>query len=299
MKKLCFFILCSFVFSHFQFSRAQRNSVYIAYIQKYKEYAIEQMMRYKIPASITLAQGLLESGAGQSTLARKANNHFGIKCGSGWKGKYFIQDDDYKNERFRVYRNVKESYHDHSLFLKRPRYEKLFHLNPTDYKGWARGLKKAGYATNPRYAELLINLIERYDLYQYDYEASYWKKHHKHTPNEITHKVYFNNDNYYIIARKGDTFKSIGEEMGVSYRKIIKYNELEKDYAIQEGDWIYLEKKQKKAEKKFRDFIHIVQSNESLHSISQKYGMRLKTLYKLNELPPYYTLKVGDKLRIR
>ena len=117
MKKLCFFILCSFVFSHFQFSRAQRNSVYIAYIQKYKEYAIEQMMRYKIPASITLAQGLLESGAGQSTLARKANNHFGIKCGSGWKGKYFIQDDDYKNERFRVYRNVKESYHDHSLFL--------------------------------------------------------------------------------------------------------------------------------------------------------------------------------------
>ena len=135
--------------------------------------AIDQMLRYKIPASITLAQGLLESGAGTSTLARKANNHFGIKCGRAWKGPYVLQDDDERNEKFRKYRSVEESYEDHSRFLQQARYSSLFDLSPKDYKGWARGLKRCGYATNPRYASLLIDLIERYDLDQYDkYKSS-------------------------------------------------------------------------------------------------------------------------------
>ena len=146
---------------------------YLNYIERYKGMAIDQMLRYKIPASITLAQGLLESGAGTSTLARKANNHFGIKCGRAWKGPYVLQDDDERNEKFRKYRSVEESYEDHSRFLQQARYSSLFDLSPKDYKGWARGLKRCGYATNPRYASLLIDLIERYDLDQYDkYKSS-------------------------------------------------------------------------------------------------------------------------------
>ena len=141
---------------------------YLNYIERYKGMAVDQMLRYKIPASITLAQGLLESGAGTSTLARKANNHFGIKCGRAWKGPYILQDDDARNEKFRKYRSVEESYEDHSRFLQQARYSSLFELSPKDYKGWARGLKRCGYATNPRYASLLIDLIERYDLDQYD-----------------------------------------------------------------------------------------------------------------------------------
>ena len=130
------------------------------------------MIRYKIPASITLAQGLLESGAGTSILARKANNHFGIKCGRAWKGPYILQDDDARNEKFRKYRSVEESYEDHSRFLQQARYSSLFDLSMKDYKGWARGLKRCGYATNPCYASLLIDLIERYDLDQFDKHKS-------------------------------------------------------------------------------------------------------------------------------
>lgn len=140
----------------------------LAYIEQYKDIAIAEMEQYGIPASIKLAQALLESGNGNSTLARKANNHFGIKCTPEWKGRTTRHDDDYRNECFRVYERVEDSFHDHSQFLLRNRYAALFKLDKDDYKGWARGLKAAGYATNPRYADLLISLIERYELYQYD-----------------------------------------------------------------------------------------------------------------------------------
>lgn len=282
-------------------SFGQKKDAYTAYIEQYKGLAIEQMILHHVPASITLAQGLLESNAGQSTLARKANNHFGIKCGGSWAGRYFIQDDDYKNERFRAYSSVQESYTDHSLFLKKPRYAALFSLKRTDYVGWAHGLKRAGYATNPRYAYQLINLIERYGLMVYDNAGTYWtSKHNKHPflP-ENAHKVYFNNKNYFIIVRRGDTFKSIGKEMDVSYRKLIRYNELPKNYTLHEGDVIYLEKKRTKADRKYRNFIHTVKNGESLYTIAQNYGMRLKSLYKLNKLPDDYVLNVGDRLRIR
>ena len=147
----------------------RRNSRYNEYIKQYAPLAVEQMREHRIPASITLAQGLLESGAGQSTLARKSNNHFGIKCGSNWRGRSVRHDDDARNECFRAYRNPKDSYEDHSLFLKRgARYAFLFKLKITDYRGWARGLKKAGYATDPSYANRLITIIEDYDLYKYD-----------------------------------------------------------------------------------------------------------------------------------
>lgn len=142
------------------------------YIDKYKEVAVREMNQYGIPASIKLAQALLESGNGNSYLAVEANNHFGIKCGGVWNGKTIARDDDNPNDCFRVYKNAEESYRDHSQFLLRKRYEKLFSLSKDDYKGWAKGLKAAGYATNPRYPDLLIDLIERYDLHKYDRKES-------------------------------------------------------------------------------------------------------------------------------
>lgn len=146
------------------------------YIERYKGIAIEEMERYGIPASIKLAQALLESGNGNSTLARRANNHFGIKCTPEWPGKKTYQDDDRRNDCFRVYNRPEDSFKDHSQFLLRKRYEALFELDKDDYKGWAKGLKSAGYATNPRYADLLIDIIERYQLYQYDRPESQVEK---------------------------------------------------------------------------------------------------------------------------
>lgn len=149
------------------------------YIDKYKGAAVREMNQYGIPASIKLAQALLESGNGNSYLAREANNHFGIKCGGVWQGKSIARDDDNPNDCFRVYNSVDDSYRDHSQFLLRKRYEKLFTLDKDDYRGWAKGLKEAGYATNPRYPELLIDLIERYDLHQYDRNESKIEKHNR------------------------------------------------------------------------------------------------------------------------
>lgn len=145
-----------------------KNTTSIEYIEQFKGIAIEEMLKSGIPASITLAQGLLESASGNSTLATEANNHFGIKCHGGWAGPTILKDDDAAGECFRVYENAEQSYRDHTEFLKRARYASLFQLERNDYKGWAYGLKQAGYATNPKYAELLINLIERYELDQYD-----------------------------------------------------------------------------------------------------------------------------------
>ncbi len=282
------------------------NSRYQAYIDQYKNIAIEEMLRYGIPASITLAQGLLESGAGQSELARKGNNHFGIKC-HGWSGRSVYHDDDERGECFRAYNNARESFEDHSRFLKSgSRYSSLFSLGHTDYKGWARGLKAAGYATNPVYAQSLIDIIEVYDLHQYDYAKSYEKFIDKHSgmtderkENGTTlHPISIFNNNYYLRARKGDTFKSIGDEVGISYRKLAKYNERDKKDALQEGEIIYLKKKRSSAPKQFRNRPHVVKAGDSMYSIAQQYGIRLKSLYKKNHLEPDYQIRVGDKLRV-
>ena len=272
-----------------------RNKQYEEYIKKYRDIAVEEMKKYHIPASITLAQGLLESGAGQSTLARKSNNHFGIKCGSDWRGKTVRHDDDERNECFRAYKHPKQSYEDHSKFLvSRPRYASLFKLKMTDYKGWARGLKKAGYATNPRYAELLIGIIELYDLDKYDKKGGL--KWMKENPNP--HQPYIANGLVYIVVRSGDTWKSISKEFDIRRKKLRKYNDLYKGYELQVGDILYLEKKNRRADKEH--IVHVLRAGESMYSISQKYGIRLSRLYKLNKMSEdESTPEVGTILRLR
>lgn len=268
------------------------NRTYIEYINKYDEIAVEQMKKYKIPASITLAQGLLESGAGQSQLARRSNNHFGIKCGSSWRGPSVRHDDDRRNECFRAYYNPIQSYEDHSKFLANgKRYAFLFDLKTTDYRGWARGLKKAGYATNPAYASKLIQIIEDYELYKYD------SKNNKQKEKVYKHDIYIANGLLYVIAKDGDTFKSIGKDVGISSRKLASYNDLWKKYPLMEGDIVYLKKKNKayKGEKTY----HVVKDGDSMHSISQTYGIRLDRLYKLNSKDEEYIPSIGDKVWIK
>lgn len=283
------------------YAQKGRNAQYLAYIDTYSDMAIDQMKKYNIPASITLAQGLLESGAGRSTLARKSHNHFGIKCGGSWRGKSVRHDDDARNECFRAYSNPKDSYEDHSLFLTRgARYAFLFKLDVTDYKSWARGLKKAGYATDPSYANRLITIIEDYDLYKYDSKKG--RKNHSSGRSDdaasaLKHQVYLANNMAYVVARHGDTFKGLDKEVGISWRKLIKYNDLHEGYTLVEGDIIYLCKKKKKAEKQYT--VHIVRDGDSMHGISQMYGIRLKELYKMNRKDPDYIPEVGHRLRLR
>lgn len=281
------------------------NSRYQAYIDKYKDLAISEMLKYNIPASITLAQGLLESGAGMSELAIKGNNHFGIKC-HDWLGATTYHDDDERNECFRAYKDVYESYEDHSKFLVRQqRYRKLFSLKRTDYKGWAHGLKSCGYATSPTYAKKLIGIIELYDLHKYDKAKKYDKFMVERasipgvTTGNITHKIYAKNKNYYLIVKSGDTFKSLSKEVGISYRKLAKYNERHKTDRLVPGERIYLKKKQKRAEKIYKKRPHRIKEGESMYSIAQQYGIRLENLYKMNKLEPDYEIKVGDYLRVR
>ena len=293
MKRLITALLC--ILCCLLVQSQVRNKQYEAYIKKYRDIAVEEMRKYHIPASITLAQGLLESGAGQSTLARKSNNHFGIKCGSDWDGKSVRYDDDARNECFRAYKHPKQSYEDHSKFLaSRSRYAFLFRLKITDYKGWAKGLKKAGYATDRRYAQRLIDIIELYDLHQYDTKKGLkWMK-----DNPNPHQPYIANGLVYIVVRPGDTWKSISKEFDVSRKKLRKYNDLYKGYVLQPGDILYLEKKNRKADKEH--VVHVLRAGESMYSISQKYGIRLKNFYKRNKMEPDSPApEVGTILRLR
>ena len=270
------------------------NKAYQDYFNKYKDVAIEQMRQYNIPASITLAQGVLESAAGKSELARKSNNHFGIKC-HGWTGKKVYYDDDAKDECFRAYKSVYDSYVDHSLFLtKTPRYGSLFRLKIPDYKGWAKGLKACGYATSPTYATKLIDIIECYRLYEYDRAKG--RHHHPFGGGREVHEF---NKNYYVIARAGDTFQSIADDMDMSRRTLARYNELDKDATLEEGDYVWLKKKRRNAPKEYKNRPHRVIAGESMYTISQKYGIRMKNLYNMNKLSPDYVIQVGDELRIR
>jgi len=206
-------------------NQGQVNSFTVAYIGNYKDIAIDKMVNYKIPASITLAQGILESGNGLSTLAKKSNNHFGIKCHSGWKGKKVYHDDDKRGECFRKYDNPEGSFNDHSKFLTgRGRYEFLFDLDPDDYKGWAKGLKKAGYATDRKYPKKLIAFIENFELYKYD-ELVLDEKGYKRAKKEMP---LANNDsaNSFIIVSKGDTLYSISRNNNISVEELKRLNGL-------------------------------------------------------------------------
>ncbi|WP_314715140.1 glucosaminidase domain-containing protein [Segatella salivae] len=305
VKKLSLFLFASLLNISNVSAQMRWNSIYQSYIDQYKNLAIEEMLRYNIPASITLAQGIFESSAGRSELTVKGNNHFGIKC-HGWGGNTIYHDDDERNECFRAYDNAKQSYEDHSKFLSQnTRYRSLFSLQRTDYRSWARGLKACGYATNPVYADKLIELIELYKLYELDCAEHYDKFMAKRggydkpiTQGMTLHPIKIYNKNYYIIARAGDTFKKIGQEVDLSYRKIAKYNERNKNDVLQPGEVIYLKKKQKHADKAYKGRPHIVKPNDSMYSIAQFYGIRLKSLYKMNHLSPDYQLRVGDVLRV-
>jgi LysM repeat protein len=288
------------------------------YIDRFSDIAMQKMREYRIPASITLAQGILESGSGTSVLAREANNHFGIKCHRGWEGKTFHADDDEKNECFRAYDNPEQSYHDHSLFLTtRPRYATLFELDFMDYKAWAHGLSKAGYATNPHYPELLIRIIERYQLFRFDSLAMksietapmliVSEKDHRflaYSPSayEVVGKskkgrfIFENNGRKMIFAREIDRVASLADEFNIYSFQIRKYNELAKNEEPKPGQLIYLEKKARRS-KEHRT--HILREGESLYGIAQQYGIRLNRLLKMNDLHMGSQVKPGTVLKLR
>lgn len=280
-----------------------KSAAFQDYINKYKAIAVEQMEKHGIPASITLAQGLLESGAGSSELARKSNNHFGIKCGSSWFGPTHTHFDDGRNECFRAYDDVRASYEDHSQFLKKERYSRLFRLSILDYKGWARGLKACGYATSPTYADRLIQIIELYELNKLDRDpnAVYIPEPEPVVNVELnTHTLMSNNGVMCIKANGKETWDSIAQEFAVPKYKLLQYNEAIESVEINAGDYIYLNKKQKKGDKLYgKDYWHHVRQGESMYSIAQRYGMRISSLYKLNFRDPDYVPVAGDLLRVR
>ena len=256
------------------------------YIEKYFSLAVKQMHQYKIPASITLAQGILESNNGNSRLATKANNHFGIKC-HGWEGKKIFADDDKKNECFRNYKNVLESFVDHSLFLnKYSRYEFLFDYKITDYKSWAKGLKKAGYATNNKYPELLIKIIEENKLYQFDSK--------KIDKNLISSKrnIYMHpNKIKYVISKNQETYKTIANSLNIKLKQILKYNDDNNQNVLNVGTKVFIQPKRNRSKQR----IHVVNNGEDLRTISQTYGVKMKSLKKRNQLILKNSLNNGDK----
>lgn len=270
------------------------------YIEMFREAAIQDMMKTGVPASITLAQGMYESDYGNSDLARIANNHFGIKCHKGWDGDSYHKDDDAPNECFRKYKTVLESYDDHSNFLRgRERYASLFALEITDYKGWAHGLKKAGYATNPQYAHKLIDLIERYRLHEYDQQGGKRPLAVGEKPEpskELAIKGPFLKKNQgtvadaktvngvpFVIARKGDTWTKLAQENSLDLWQILEYNDAAKTEQLIEGERVFVKSKRKRSS---QTNTHVLGANESMRDVAQQYGIRLRKLYRMNELEP-------------
>lgn len=288
------------------------------YIDKYKDIAIEEMHRKGVPASIKLAQGILESGFGNSDLAVQANNHFGIKC-HGWQGRTFHKDDDAKNECFRAYDDPIQSFIDHSEFLtSRPRYAGLFELEITDYKGWAQGLRQAGYATNPNYPQLLIRVIEENQLHRFDkmtrgalVRQTSSERTSRRTnaadqdevvmPGEefarvgIGRRTGENNRIRYVIAQEGDTPEKLAQELNMWPWQIYRYNDLSRDARLQAGQMIYLQPKRRRGAEAY----HHVKPGETMYAISQKHGIRLQQLYRRNAMEPGTEATPGQRLLLR
>jgi hypothetical protein len=310
------------------FTSGQANyttPLYTNYIARYKEIAVREMNTFHIPASITLAQGLFESGCGQSELAVNANNHFGIKCHKEWTGSTYFMDDDEKMECFRKYSDPEQSYIDHSQFLaSRDRYATLFKLDITDYKGWAQGLKTSGYATNPEYANKLILIIEANELYKLDsggdsliaelsnrdkseipvyVEGSHYLSGYRQPDlgnyvyvktGPLGHKVYENNGINFTICKPGDTFISISQEFDIFSFQVYHYNDLFKDDILTPGQIVYLEPKKRQSPAK----THVVRKYENLYAISQLYGVKLKQLYIYNNLKKESEISPGDRIKL-
>lgn len=296
------------------YAQYTENDIY-NYIERYSKLAVEKMQSHGIPASITLAQGILESGAGTSKLAVKANNHFGIKCHSNWTGDTYYQNDDAENECFRKYDKAENSYDDHSEFLKARRYERLFALEKTDYKAWAQGLKDCGYATNPKYPERLVTLIEKYRLGRFDTLAMGQEPAVCHdvritpvlSPDTLTHRnvltpvnypytqrtVYANNGSFFVIAKKGDTYLGIAMDVQQPLFRIRKFNDLTtRNYEPQAGEWVYIEKKARYS----ADYPQYVvrSSSENLRDICQRYGCRMGSIMTINQLERNTLLNKGQ-----
>ena len=295
------------------------------YIQTYKDIAIHEMKTHKIPASITLAQGLLESGAGNSALARNAKNHFGIKCHKGWEGDTYYMDDDEKNECFRKYDNVEESFRDHSEFLcGRTRYAALFDLEITDYEGWAKGLKAAGYATNPKYAQLLIDRINLYDLTQYDQIAlgllaesevepidpkadEYFELAYSPVDKSVFpladmtpdgRFIYENNKVRFVFAKEGETPESMAQAFGIKFKKFCEYNCLKhpEEVVFHSGDVVYLDKLRNR---NWKAKPYTVQEGETLRDVALRFAVKPRSIQHMNGVKEGERLYKGQELRLR
>lgn len=305
-------LLAQIPFSVYSKSDSLGNSVE-NYIEKYKEIAIREMLQSGIPASITLGQGILESESGTSHLSLGSNNHFGIKCHLDWTGETFIHDDDRKNECFRKYESIEASYIDHSKFLlSRNWYKPLFELKRTDYKGWARGLKKAGYATDKHYAEKLIKIIEENDLSVYDKvsDLAVLPSRNPHpivavayTPKKSpisietssNYEIQVNNERKFIVAKKGDSISKLAKEFDMMEWQFYKYNDLQKGAKLKAGEIVYLQPKRNHGKKEF----HIVKGGEDMRSISQIYCVKLNKLYENNLMTYGSQPKQGEKIYLR
>jgi hypothetical protein len=290
-------LLFSVVTIIFSFSLVAQDLSSEDYIHKFHKMAIAEMHVYGIPASITLAQGILESGNGNSVLSVKSRNHFGIKCHKGWKGKKVYHDDDEEQECFRKYKKVADSYRDHSEFLKnRERYADLFTYKITDYKSWARGLKKAGYATHPEYATKLISLIERYDLGQYDTASKKGKRKVK-KPKRKDRKEIFKSENglKYVLSNLGDTYDMLATEQSLWMWQLLEFNDLDLDVILQKDERVYLEFKKKRSKSEF----HLVEEGETLYTISQLHGLQLAKLEHKNRLEWGEGIEIGQKIFLR
>ncbi|MDD3107616.1 MAG: glucosaminidase domain-containing protein [Alistipes sp.] len=294
------------------------------YIQKYKSLALQEMDIYGIPASIKLAQAIHESDNGNSRLAREGNNHFGIKCKSDWKGATIAHTDDAPDECFRKYASVEDSYRDHSEFLdKSSRYQNLFQLDPTDYKGWAKGLQQDGYATNPQYAERLIKIIEENQLFLLDEGKDLIAQTQDTTTKEEPvvpapksgrdiidvdnysiviqshnggHTVYRNNGSEFVILAEGETLETIASEFRTSSKRLVKYNDLHNASEVKAGDMVYLKPKGRRSAN--GKLIHVAKEGESLHSISQLYGIRIKQLCNFNRRTRDSQVTDGQQIRL-
>lgn len=291
----------------------QKNEKYLNYIKKYKDIAILHQQQYGIPASITLAQGILESGAGEARLAVEGNNHFGIKCHKGWTGGGIYHDDDELQECFRKYNDAFESFEDHARFLKRKRYSSLYDLEITDYKGWAKGLKACGYATDPRYSDKLVSIIELYKLYTYDsgqpviaprkeLVADETMEHSIDMAilDEITmkHNIRRKWGLHYIITHEGDSYDGIASEFGLKTKKLLSFNDIHnKNAVLKAGSILYLQEKAKRGTA--GNDTYSVKKGDTMHSISQYFGIKLNSLYKMNELDKDFEPAPGDLIKLR
>ena len=324
MKKIILFT-CLMACSWSMLAQSQ-NQTYLDYIATYRDMAIEQQRKYNVPAAITMAQGILESAAGQSELAKKAKNHFGVKCTSDWVGRTYYKDDDQVNSCFRVYAEVSDSYEDHSLFLTRKRYESLFALPIGDYKNWAYGLKACGYATDPHYPEKLIRIIEQYGLNELTFDTllvrsgavnpqdTTWQEgdiqvdftalaEDMPTPEMQDLQLFHNyqsgrcNGVRFIIAGPNETYASLASFLNMYERTLRKYNDALDGRELQEGDIVYIYAKKNRASRKtpycyFRE-------GDTAWSIAQRYGIKMKSLYKLNGIPYGVPLTTYQKLILR